>query len=132
MCIGMYSFIHSKIYIAPLLQCGQKDRFSNKKTIGTPQSREQAQLLREIIPNPRARHRECAVLHRRCTGQRDHQNTLSAERRDRLPWAPTLADRDLVDKLVQGQVGTAKPERRLYTECAAGQEANAEHLTYIW
>src|SRR6218665_2343172 len=36
---------------------------------------EQAQLLREIIPNPRAHHRECAVLHRRCTGKRDHQNT---------------------------------------------------------
>jgi len=31
--------------------------------------------MREIIPNPRARHRECAVLYKRCTGKRDHQNT---------------------------------------------------------
>jgi len=30
---------------------------------------------------------------------------------------------------VQDQVGTARAERRLYTECAAGQEASAEHLT---
>jgi len=30
--------------------------------IGT-KSREQAQLLREVISNPKARHRECAVMH---------------------------------------------------------------------
>ena len=45
------------------------------------------------------------------------------------PGPPTLADRDLLGKLVQDQVGTARPERRLYTECASGQEASAEHLT---
>src|SRR6218665_1802728 len=48
------------------------------------------------------------------------------------PGLPTLADRDLLGKLVQDQVGIARPERRLYTERAAGQEASAEHLTYIW
>src|SRR6218665_3772725 len=46
------------------------------------------------------------------------------------PGLPTLADRDLLGKLMQDQVGTARPERRLYTEYAAGQETNAEHLTY--
>jgi len=47
------------------------------------------------------------------------------------PGPPTLADRDFLGKLVQDQVGTARPET-LYTECAAEQEASAEHLTYIW
>ena len=93
---------------------------------------EQEQLLREIIPNPRARHRECEVQHNRCCAQRDHQNPLPAKRRDWLPRAPTLADRDLLDRRVQGLVGTARPERRFYTKFAAGQEVNAEHLTYIW
>ena len=45
---------------------------------------------------------------------------------------PTLADRDLLDKLGQDQVGTARPERRIYTKCAAGQKASAEHLTYMY
>src|SRR6218665_1116168 len=45
---------------------------------------------------------------------------------------PTLADRDLLGKLVQGQVGTARPERRLYTECAAGQKANAVLKTILF
>src|SRR6218665_396616 len=45
------------------------------------------------------------------------------------PGLPTPADRDLLGKLVQDQVDTARPERRLYTECAAGQEASAEHLS---
>src|SRR6218665_1064936 len=48
------------------------------------------------------------------------------------PGHPTLADRDLLGRWVPGQVGTARPERRFYTECAAGQEANDENLTYIW
>jgi len=50
-----------------------------------------------------------------------------AERRDQLPWASILAYRNLLVKLVEGQVGTARPERQLHDQCAVGQEANAEH-----
>jgi len=46
-----------------------------------------------------------------------------------LSLAPTLTDRSLVDRLVQGQVGTTKPEFRIYHQCAVGHEANAERLT---
>ena len=61
-----------------------------------------------------------------------------AGRRDRLPGPPTRADSadtgwyiDPLGRQVQVQVGIARPERQLYTGYAAGQEANAEHSTYI-
>src|SRR6218665_2374741 len=45
------------------LQCGQEGRFSNDlEMYRYVIYREETQLLREIIPSPRARHRECAVL----------------------------------------------------------------------
>jgi len=57
--------------------------------------------------------------------------TLRPQHLETCPGPSTLADRDLLSRRVQGQVGTARPERRLYTQCAAGQEAKAEHPTYI-
>jgi len=42
-----------------------------------------------------------------------------------------LADIGLLGSFVQGQFGITIPQRRLYTQCAFGQEPNAEPLTYI-
>jgi len=87
------------------------------------------QLLREIISIsfPRAHHRECAVLHSRCIGKWDHQNSPLSRAKGLATLGPTPADTDLLDRRVQGQFGTTRPERLCHAQCAARQEANAEH-----
>src|SRR6218665_77300 len=89
---------------------------------------EQAQLLREIIPNPRARNRECAVLHKRFTGKRDHQNSPLS----RAKGSATLGSRHRPTEIRRCKAKLAPPEQKDdYIQCTAGQEANAEHLTYM-
>jgi len=61
---------------------------------------EQAQLLREIVPNPRAHHRECAALHSHgLTGPTEPPSQQS----EGIGYlgSPTLADRDLLGRRVQ-------------------------------
>lgn len=43
---------------------------------------------REVIPKSRAYHRDCTVLHYKA--KRNHQNSLSAELKEQLPWTPKL------------------------------------------
>lgn len=35
-------------------------------------------------------------------------------------------------RLEQGQSGTTRPKRQLYTQCTVGQKANAEHQHHVW
>ena len=72
----------------------KKIGFRMKIKLISMRSRQQAELLRETIPNPSVHHRDCAVLHSCCMGKQDHQNPISAERTDRLPRATTPVDID--------------------------------------
>ena len=70
---------------------------------------DQVQHLRETVPNPRACYRECTVLLSHCIYIRDHQNPLlSGANGSATCGSATMADRDLLGKLVQGQVCTAR------------------------